>query len=153
MPRMRAGYIFVETLVAMGILSVSGIVIQESLRQAISARAQAQDFTTARFLLEKVAGERVLKFQQPEGRGEGRFPEPYERFSYEWDYRKVDVPLPALPAYLELHERLMFEELYVDYMGMLRVYIRWSRGGADFEVCGETLLVPELLWLPEDELW
>ena len=38
----RRGYIFVETLVAMGILSVSAVVIQESVRQAILARAEAK---------------------------------------------------------------------------------------------------------------
>ena len=54
------GYIFVETLVAMAILSVSAIVIQESIRQAILARAQAMDYTTARFLLEKVMADRML---------------------------------------------------------------------------------------------
>lgn len=147
----RAGYIFVETLVAMGILSVSGIVIQDALRQAIYARAQAQDYTTARFLLEKVAGEEALKFQRPEGSGQGRFPPPYERFSYHWALRRVDVPRPQLPPYLEPHERELFEENFVDYMGLLTVRLNWTRGGAEFEALGETLLRPGLLWLPEDE--
>ncbi len=151
MRRSHPGFIFVETLVAMGILSVSVIIIQESLRQAIYARAQSQDYTTARFLLERVAGEQALKFQQAEGSGAGRFPEPYERFSYEWEIRKVDVPRPPLPAYLEPHEREQFEEHFVDYMGMLKVRIQWRRGGADFESRGETLLRPGLLWLPEED--
>ncbi len=151
MRRSQLGFIFVETLVAMAILSVSVIIIQESLRQAIYARAQSQDYTTARFLLERIAGEQALKFQQAEGRGSGRFPAPYERFSYKWELRKVDVPRPPLPPYLNPQERERFEEHFVDYMGMLKVYIHWQRGGADFDSRGETLLRPGLLWLPKED--
>lgn len=150
MSRRRSGFIFVETLVAMAILSVSVLVIQESLRQGIQARAQSQDYTTARFLLERVAGEQALKFQQAEGGGSGRFSAPYERFSYEWQIKQVNVPLPPMPARLSPEERMYFEDHYVDYMGMLTVSVRWQRGGMDFEARGETLLRPELLWLPEE---
>ena len=68
----RFGYIFVETVVAMGLLSLSAFVIQNALRQAMITRAQAQDITSARFLLEKISGERILLFQQPEGNGSGQ---------------------------------------------------------------------------------
>ncbi len=147
----RAGYIFVETVVAMGVLSLSTLVIQGALRQAILTRAQVQDYTTARFLLEQVAGEQALLFQQPEGSGSGQCPEPYQDFSYEWKIERVDVPLPERVASLPPEARVHFEENFVDYMGKLTVRVTWKRGGADFEALGETLLRPELLWLPEEE--
>lgn len=147
----RAGYIFVETIVAMGVLSISTLVIQDALRQAILTRRQAQDFTTVRFLLEQLAGEQALLFQQPEGSGSGNFPEPYEHYAYEWKIEKVDVPLPEFPPGAPPEVRAIFEEHYVDYMGKLTVRITWSRGGMEREALGETLLRPALLWLPEDQ--
>ena len=100
MHRRSAGYIFVETVVAMGVLSLSILVIQGALRQAILTRAQAQDYTTARFLLEQVAGEQALLFQQPEGSGSGQFPPPYDAYAYEWKIERVDIPLPERAANL-----------------------------------------------------
>lgn len=147
----RAGYIFVETVVAMGVLSISTLVIQDALRQAITTRRQAQDFTTARFLMEKIAGERALLFQQPEGSGSGQFPPPHQTYSYEWSLKRVDVPLPPLPPEFTPEQRQAFEDAFVDYLGKLTIRIKWKRGGVEFEEVGETLLNPGLLWLPEDQ--
>ena len=83
--RTARGYIFVESLVAMAILSVSAVAIQEAIRQAIIARGEAMDYTTARFLIEKVMADRMLVFEQPEGGGAGAFDAPFERFSYSWE--------------------------------------------------------------------
>jgi hypothetical protein len=146
----RAGYIFVETVVAMAVLSLSTLVIQGALRQAIMTRRQTQDYTTARFLLENLAGERTLMFQQPEGSGAGQCSPPYENYSYEWKIEKVDVPLPPLPIDIPPIDRQSFEENYVDYMGKLTVRIKWNRAGVEHEALGETLLRPALLWLPEE---
>ncbi len=155
----RRGYIFFETVVAMGLLSVSALVIQGALRQAVITRGQAQDYTTARFLLEKMAAEHALRFQQPEGSGAGRFEPPYERFEYRWQLERVDVPVrntplafmqPPVPIeVLEAVERV--EEMLQDYMGKLTIRISWSRAGMSFDAVGETLLRPELLWLPDPE--
>ena len=151
MSRWRAGYIFVETVVAMGVLSISTLVIQDALRQGIMTRRQAQDYTTARILLEQVAGEQALLLQQPEGSGSGRFPPPHESYSFEWTLERVDVPLPPLPPDMTPPEREYFVEHYVDYLGKLTVRIKWRRGGVDLEALGETLLRPALIWLPEDQ--
>ena len=147
----RAGYIFVETVVAMGVLSVSTLVIQGALREAMLTRRQSQDYTTVRFLLEDLAGQRALLFQQPEGSGSGRFAAPYDHFAYEWTLEKVTLPRPPFPGYMEPHEREQFEEYIVDHMGKLTIRIKWTRGGADLEALGETMLRPALLWLPEEE--
>lgn len=148
--RRSKGYIFVETVIAMGVLSISTLVIQGGLRQAILTRGQAQDYTTARFLMEKVAGKQALLFQQPEGQGSGAFDPPFNRFAYEWKLERMEVPRPDLPATLDPMQRQMFEENFVDYMGKLTVRIIWHRAGLDFESVGETLLRPELIWVPEE---
>lgn len=151
MRRARVGYIFVETVVAMGVLSVSVLVVQAALRQGILTRAQSQDYSTARFLLEQVAGEQALLFQQPEGNGSGDFDAPYEAYHYEWKIEKVDIPHPEAAGNLPPEQREDFEKRIIDYMGKLTVRITWRRGGADMEALGETLLRPDLLWMPEGE--
>ncbi len=151
MRKKNAGYIFVETIVAMGVLSLSTLVIQGALRQAILTRAQAQDYTTARFLLEQVAGEQALLFQQPEGSGSGTFSAPYEAYAYSWKRERLDIPYPDRVGSLFPEERLRFEEKFVKYMGKLTVTVTWQRAGAAFEARGETLLRTDLLWLPPEE--
>ncbi|MFA7691677.1 MAG: hypothetical protein GX117_13540 [Candidatus Hydrogenedentes bacterium] len=151
MSRGRKGYIFVETVVAMALLSVSAIVIQSALRQGMLTRRQGQDYTIARFLLQQVTGDQALRFQQPEGSGSGRFDAPYDDFRFKWDLKKVSIPRPqnihALPP--ELYQS--FEDRIVDYMGKLTVRIEWRRGGVPMETVGETLLRPDLFWLPKEE--
>jgi len=151
MRRERKGYIFVETVVALALLSMSALVIQGALRQAVITRGQAQDYTTARFLLEQIAGEHALRFEQPEGSGNGRFAPPYERFQYEWELRRVEVPMPMIPALLPIEVVEMVEKNFQDYMGKLTVRIVWEHAGTEHECVGETLLRPELLWQPEPE--
>lgn len=72
--RARYGYIMVETVVAMGLLSTGMVVIHGAIRQTIIARGQAQDFTVARFLLEEIAAEKELQPELVEGSGQGNFP-------------------------------------------------------------------------------
>lgn len=146
--RRNRGYIFFETLVAMGILSVSMLFIQEALRQAIMTRGQAQDFTTARFLMERVIANRMTAFEQPEGESQGGFPAPFERFSYEWEVRRIEIPRPPLPPDMTPDEVRWFNQAYQAFLGKLTVRIRWSRAGMPFEAVAETLLRPDMVWAP-----
>ena len=150
MRRWRQGYIFAETVVAMALLSVSALVIQGALRQAVIARGQAQDYTTACFLLTKIASEHALQLKQPEGSGAGVFEPPYERFSYEWELKRVEVPMPELPMLLPPEVLSIILQNLQDYMGKLTVRISWQRAGIEDECLGETLLRPELLWQPPE---
>jgi len=142
------GYIFVETLVAMAILSISTVVIQESIRQAILARAQAMDYTTARFLVEKVLADRMLVFEQPEGEGKGTFDPPFERFAYSWEVKRVEVPMPELPPTMLPEDIKYFQDNYVKYIGKLGVTVTWSRAGVPFTATAETLLRSGMVWMP-----
>ena len=144
----RRGYIFVETLVAMALLSVSTVVIQEAVRQAILARGEAMDYTTARFLVEKVLAERMLAFEQPEGKGDGTFDAPFERFAYSWEVRRVEIPMPELPPTMPIEQVKAFKTAYVKHVGKLSVKLTWSRAGTPFTVVAETLLGRNLVWMP-----
>ena len=146
----RRGYIFVETLVAMAILSVSTMVIQEAIRQAILARGEAMDYTTARFLIEKVMSDRMLVFEQPEGSGSGTCDAPFERFSYEWEVKRVEIPMPEMPQLMNPDDIEFFKRNYVKYLGKLTVKLSWSRAGTPFTAVAETLLRQDLVWMPPD---
>lgn len=142
------GYIMVETLVAMAVLSISAVAIQEAIRQAILSRGEAMDYTTARFLVEKVIADRMLVFEQPEGKDEGKFGPPFERFAYSWELRRVEIPMPELPASMPMEEAKAFKDSYVKYIGKLRVKLTWSRAGTPFTAVAETLLRRNLVWMP-----
>ena len=147
-PRHLRGYILVETIVAMGLLSISMMVIQGAIRQAIITRGQAEDYTTARFLMEQVVAKIELQPQMKTSSDRGPFEGEHGRFSYEWELTKVEVPIPAFPDDMPTVQRKRLELMFKKYMGKLRVVIRWARAGQEFEAAGETLLAPEKLWLP-----
>lgn len=149
--RRDRGYILVETIVAMGLLSISMIVIQSAIRQAIITRGQAQDYTTARFLMQQIVAEREMELETPESSGKGAFEEPYARFSYEWGLTKVKVPRPRIPEDFPSGQLDMLKRTFKGYMGKLRVEIQWTRAGRPFSAVGQTLLRPEQLWLPPEE--
>ena len=143
----RAGYILLEALVSLTILSIVSIVIQGSLRQAIETRGQAQDYSNARFLLEEEMHRLELQPRQVLGYSkEGVCPAPYERFSYKVKVEKVEVPLPQLSE-INVPNPVEFMKQFVEYMGRVSITVHWTRAGKDFEVVGETLLRPDQLWV------
>lgn len=148
MRRTTTGYILLEALVSLAILSVVSIVIQGSLRQAIETRGQAQDYTTARFLMEEEM--RLLELQPRLVLGysqSGTYPAPNNRFQYAVKVEQVEVPLPTVSEiYVPNPEE--FLKQFVEYMGRISIKIKWTRAGQKFEVLGETLLRPEQIWVP-----
>ena len=149
----RSGYILVETVVAMSILSLSILVVHQALDQAITARAQSRDYTSARLLLERKLSEIEL---QPELRvmeRDGRFGPPFQRFSWAWQIEQVDIPMPPPPPDLDIDPELLerMAELFQGHLGKVTITIRWSRAGIAHEAVGQTLLPPEKLWIPNPE--
>ncbi|HOQ89066.1 MAG TPA: hypothetical protein PLX03_02895 [Candidatus Hydrogenedentes bacterium] len=144
------GYIFIETVVAMAVLSVSAMVIYEALRQAALVRAQAEDFTVARFLLERVLAEHALPPLQQENEGQGQFDPPFDRFSYAWKVSQVEVPEPEWPTDLTQEELAVFRAGYQKYLGKVEAVVRWTRGGSAFEARAETLVNARHVWVPPE---
>lgn len=145
-PARNGGYIMLEAAVALVLLTAGVYAVHGTIRQAIEARGQAQDYTKARFLLQEVLADlemQPLLKEEPEQRG--RFPSPNERFSWSYTVRRVDVPLPPAPS---VNGR---ELLYpMKWLGHIRVTVYWQRGGQDFEESFETLVATEKLWQPKD---
>ena len=148
--RAQRGYILFETVVALGILSVSMYTIFAGMQQALMLRARAQDFTVAQFLIEQTMETQLLQYELVESRGSGSFPAPNDRFQYTWAVEKVEVPLPPLPAQLSQEMSEQFIKQYKKFMGRVTVTVSWRRRGLPYEIKGETLISPEKLWLPPE---
>lgn len=144
-----AGYLLIETIVAMAVLSMSMLYIHTGIRQSVQVHAQAQDVTTARLLLRQVLSEQELQPKLVVDSGSGTFPAPNERFEYSVEITKEPVPVPELSADFPEEMQGWFKEEFRDYIGKVSVTIRWSRSGILSEMVGETLLHPEQLWVPQ----
>ncbi len=151
LPKKTYGYILFEVLFSLALLSMAGITLQYALQQAILTRGQAQDYTTARFLLNKIISEIELKPQLVQEEKEDKFPPPYDRFSYKWKVSKLEIPMPDLPSNLPPPVRENLEKIFKDYMTKVDVSIMWHRAGMKFEIDSQTLYQPEKLWLPPEE--
>ena len=144
------GYILFEAVFSMAILSIAGLTFQSALQQAILTRGQAMDYTTAKFLLEQINAEIELQPQHVEGEKSGTFPEPYNRFSYQYKISKISIPKPQLPSELPPQLRENLEKMFRDYIAKVDIWIRWQRAGMKFEVHAQNLFQPEKLWIPEE---
>ncbi len=147
MKHRHRGYILIETLTAMAILSITALTVQRAIQVAIQARGLAQDYTTAQFLLENLVADQTLQPRIAIGTVDsGTFPPPNERFQYAWSLDEVAVPLPALDVQMSVARDETVEQRFLNYMGKLQVEISWSRGGQALNIAGETLLSPDQAW-------
>jgi len=144
------GYILVETIVAMALLSVTMLTIHAGMRQAFIAIGLSEDYTTARFLLQQVMSNIELQGEVVADRKRGRFPGEYSRFNYEWQVRKIDVPQPSLPGNTPAEVRTAFRNQFVRHMGHARVRVTWTRLGAEYTAEAQTLFSPEAMWTPPE---
>lgn len=150
MGRGRRGYVLLECVVAMAVLSITTMGIQRSLRQAIIATAMAQDYTICRHLMEDLLADIELEPLVYERQKEGTFPPPYDRFRYSWEISKVDIPVPPLPGDIPDAQRQNLQQRFQKFMPKIRIEIEWTRAGLVRKRVGETLLSPGRLWLPPE---
>lgn len=147
----RAGWILIETLVALMVLSIGILAVNRAMQEATLTRAMARDFTQARFLLEQVASELDLQPILIDGdTHQGDFGKDYPRFSYQWNVSRVDLPAPQLPplAQAALTQPL---QLPSSYLGKVTVKVSWTRAGRTFDRTLETLIAPEKMYTTENE--
>ena len=144
------GYILVETLVSMALLSISMLGIHQVIQQSIQSKALARDYTTVRFLMEGLAADLEMQEYVHEMREEGTFEAPHERFEYVLEISKVEVPRPELPLSIEGPEREQLEKQYKGYMPKVRIEISWERAGNRRTRVAETMFNPIRLWLPPE---
>lgn len=150
MKRLR-GYILVETVTALAVLSITAVTVQRAVHTAVLARGLSQDYTTAQFLLERFAADRALEPRIAAGEVHSdTFPPPHERFAYTWSLEDIAIPPPALPPLApEQHEAL--NQALLTRMGKLRMEVTWTRGGEPFSAVAETLVSPERTWVASVE--
>lgn len=154
MTRRRDGYILIETAVAIVVLSVGAFAVHRTIQEAIRTRGQSQDYTQARFLLDQVMADVTEQPELVEGRRQGQFPAPNDRFSWEAVVQRVNVPAPTIPLKPpprgEKPQRFAYPEDYA-YLARVRVTVYWTRSQQDFSESYETLLQPDRLWQPPRE--
>ena len=136
---MRAGgYILVETLVAMAVLSITMVTIHNALGQAALTHAQARDFTQARFLLNQKMGDYRLNTALEEGQQSGDFGAALSRFR--WQASVSKAPLTALAASAD--PRAGSLKLTAPFLGKIVITVQWTTGKQPFEERLETLVAP-----------
>ena len=129
--RQRRGYMLVETVTAMAILSVGVMAIHGAMRQAAITRAQAEDYTTARFLAEQRIGELELQPMLEVGRRSGAYDGKHSRFRWSHEVALENVDIDVI------------DEHTPPPIGRISVRIQWTRMGRPFETVVETLISPE----------
>ena len=152
MGRPNRGYILVETMVAMGVLSISMLTIQQAVREAMLTRAMAEDLTTARFLMEEIMNGLILLPELEEGSSRGDFGAEFSRFSYAWQVSTAEVPRPELPEFVPEQMRESLTRQYKGHIPKVTVTVTWTRLGQEREITAQTLRPPEQLWMPGMDL-
>ncbi len=151
MKNRRRGYILVETITAMAILSVTAVTVQRALYVATEARGLARDYSTAQLLLDNLVTEKTLQPRLVAGDGaSGTFPPPYERFQFRWHLEEVPLSLPELPDHFQAEQITAAQRNFLGHMGRLEVSISWSRAGEPNQIVAETLLSPDQVWREVD---
>ena len=143
------GYILIEAVMSMVLLSLGLVAIQGAIRQTIVVRGQARDYTQARFLLEETLARLETQPQHVEGSQSGNFEGDFSRFAWEWKISKIDVPLPPFPPDITPEEIAVFK-LNVSYVAKVEVTLSWTRSGRSYKETFETLWPPEKLWVPPE---
>ncbi len=144
----KRGYILVEALVAMTVLSIAGFVIHRSISEAIMMRGYARDYTQARFLVEKVVADLdvqpLLKLRSESGSFDGRF----SRFRYEWTVSRITLPLPPIPPKLKPEKK---PKLPIAQLGKISASVTWTRSGKTYSETVETLFDARRLFDPRPQ--
>ncbi|GMW02735.1 MAG: hypothetical protein AMXMBFR84_38710 [Candidatus Hydrogenedentota bacterium] len=144
----RGGWILLETLVALAVLSIGIIAVNRALGQALVSRALARDYTEASFHLQDVMGRLRLEPKiAVDTSGKGVCSDSDGRFHYTWSVDRVPFDPPPIMQTLPPH--LGQINLPVRFLGRLRVTVTWTRQGRPYELTAETLVQPERIWTRE----
>jgi len=146
----QRGYMLLETIVAMMVLSVGVLAVNRALYQVLLTRAIARDYTEARFLLEQVIAPIELQPLVAEGEAAGDFGEAYPRFSWRRTIERVPVPIPDLPTDLPDQLRGLLEES-AGHLGEVTVTVEWTRAGRSYQRTAMTMVAPHRIWSLESQ--
>ena len=149
------GYILVEAVIALGLLSIAVGLIHSSIRDTLVVRGMVRDYTQARFLIEQLVAEVQLQPIFVEEEREGRFDGEFSRFRWKWKMMKIDIPPPPPPPPrpdgTPRPPREKEFELPIPKLAKLTVTVSWTQAGRAFEETVETMYSPNRLWTPPTE--
>jgi hypothetical protein len=146
----QAGYLLMETVVAMALLSIGIVAIHGALQQAIIVRGQAQDVAMARHMLEQVISKIEMQPRLVEGDGSGVGEGALDRFRWTWKVSKITLPDPPVPPNVPA-EQLELYKLKARYLPKIEATISWTRNGRDFKETAQTLWYPAKLYVPKEQ--
>lgn len=147
----HSGYILIETLVAMAVLSLGASAMNGALRDALQTRGQAMDYTEVRFILDTLMGEIETQPGVYAGVREGIWRN-NARFRWQTEIRKVPMPEPSKPRRPGPEAGTPGAFRYPPGLGFTvaaRVTIEWTRSGQPFSESYETLLPASRLIEPK----
>lgn len=134
------GWVLLETLVALVLLSVGVLAINRAMRESLATHAIARDYTVARFLLERKMSELEMQTLLDEGAQQsGSFGDEHPRFTFSWSVTRVDMPQPEIPAELQAF-LIAPPELPEPYLGKITVTVSWTRAERPYSATAETLI-------------
>ncbi|MBI4560128.1 MAG: hypothetical protein HY706_21245 [Candidatus Hydrogenedentes bacterium] len=148
-PTTIRGYILVEAMVAMVVLSLGILALRSAQQQTTLARGQARDYTQARFLLERLIAELEILPILREGASSGVFEGDFSRFR--WSRTVSRVSLPGMEPPVQLLPGMMVQAPDA-FVGKITATVFWTRSGQEFQETVETLVAPAKLPQAENEI-
>lgn len=135
------GFSLLEVMVAIAILAMSFIALINFQGQTMFRVKRAENLTTATLLAQQKMGELMLQFEKemeqqsvfPDDRNDhGNFEEPFSRFAWEWNVRKVDIPTPeAKEGGIAMMMLQTVAANIKDRVRELRLTIKWDEMGKE----------------------
>lgn len=145
--RLKTGYMLVETIAAMALLSVGIVTINRALHQAVLMRALAKDYTNAAFLMDEVMSYYELQPELSEGDASGRFGAEHPRFSWQANIALIPWNMPAPPSSLPENVINLLNQQQRAY-ARVQVTITWTRSGRTYQRSTATVIPSSKLWVP-----
>jgi Tfp pilus assembly protein PilV len=129
----RCGYILLEAVAAMAVLSIGLLAVNQGMREALRTRGQARDYTQARFVLEDVMGRLLFEPLLAEGTKSGTAGEgELSRFRWSYTVSRVEIPAASMPGRPRLASRAaaVFREPPAEFMLKVEASVSLGAAGA-----------------------
>lgn len=145
----HSGWILIETLVALTVLSIAGVALNRALFQAQVTRAQARDYTQARFMLERLISELEMQPVLVAGTESGDFGDAHPVFTWTRTAERIKTPPPATAV--PFSQLPPGASLPVLALGKLTATVHWTRNGRPFDESVTTLIPAQRIVVPEED--
>lgn len=139
---MKRGFVLIESLVALAVLSIGVIAVNRAMSEALTARALARDYTEARFLIEQKMGDLEAQPVLYDGAESGDFGQARPRFRWERTVEKIRVPEAETPQGVTPGVAFVYEAP-VPFLVKISVTVRWTRARREYAETFQTLAGPD----------